>query len=142
MINKIDGIRGVRRTETVKRTSKAGGSRGSGFSGHLDETGAASEAGPTTGAGAINSVGAVLGAQEVEDALARASRGKARAKDLLDLLDNLRLELLAGGLTKERLMQLARVISQRRPQISDPQLTAILDEIDLRAQVELAKYAP
>jgi hypothetical protein len=32
------------------------------------------------------------------------------------------------------------VVSARRAEITDPHLAEVLDEIDLRAQVELAKY--
>src|SRR5262249_51156159 len=139
VINKIDGVGGVRSAQPVKRTAKTGSAGGPGFARHLDETGAASESAGTAASAGINAVSAVLGAQEAADALSRAAKGKARAEDMLDLLDNLRLELLLGGISRARLLQLARIVSQRRPDIADPRLAAVLDEIDLRAQVELAK---
>jgi hypothetical protein len=51
------------------------------------------------------------------------------------------MELLAGGISREKLLQLSRIVNARRSQITDPKLAAILDDIDLRAQVELAKHS-
>jgi hypothetical protein len=36
-------------------------------------------------------------------------------------------------------IDLADVVASHRERVSDPKLTAILDEIDLRAQIEIAK---
>jgi Class II flagellar assembly regulator len=139
VIDKIDGLGSVRTSQPVKRTAKTDASGSTTFSKHLDES---SEAGPSGNVGNTNSVSGILGVQEVDDALAHASRGKLRAEDILDRLDDLRLELLSGGISREKLMQLMRIVSARRGQINDPRLAAILDEIDLRAQVELAKHSP
>ncbi len=90
---------------------------------------------------ALGSISPVLGLQEVDDALGRAKRGKVRAQDILDKLEDIRMALLFGGLSEARLRQLAHMVAVRRPDIDDPRLTEILDEIDLRAQVELAKLS-
>jgi hypothetical protein len=84
----------------------------------------------------------VLALQEVDDATARASKGKQRAQEMLEKLDEIRLALLAGELTADRIVGLARVVQSRRAQVDDPRLAEVLDEIDLRAQVELAKLTP
>ena len=138
MIDKIDGLGSVRSTQPVKRAVKTDASGSTTFSKHLDETG---ETGATVGVGGASSVSGILGVQEVDDALSHASRGKLRAEDILDRLDDLRLELLAGGISREKLMQLTRIVAARRGKVNDPKLAAILDEIDLRAQVELAKHS-
>lgn len=137
MINKIEGPGPIRTAQPVKRATKTGGASGTSFAKHLDET---SEAGATHGVAGTGAVSGVLGLQEVDDALAHASKGKLRAQDILDRLDDLRIELLTGSISKEKLLQLSRIISNRRGEISDPRLAEILDEIDLRAQVELAKH--
>jgi Class II flagellar assembly regulator len=139
VIEKIDGIGGVRTTTPVKRTTKTGASGGTAFSKQMGET---EETGATSGIANASKVSGVLGIQEVDDALAQASRGKVRAEDILDRLEDLRLELLSGGLSREKLLQLSRIVSLRRAQIKDPRLAEILDAIDLRAQVELAKHMP
>jgi hypothetical protein len=139
VISKIEGPGGIRSSQPVKRTAKTSSASGTSFAKHLDET---SEAGSILDVGSTSSVSGVLGLQEVDDALAHASKGKLRAQDILDRLDNLRVELLTGAISKEKLLQLSRLVSHHRGQVSDPRLSGILDEIDLRAQVELAKYYP
>ncbi len=138
MISKIEGTGPVRSSQPVKKTSKTSGASGTSFAKHLDE---ASEADATHGISATGSVSGVLGVQEVDDALAHASKGKLRAQDILEKLDDLRLQLLTGAISREKLMQLAHVVNIHRAQVTDPRLAEVLDEIDLRAQVELAKYA-
>ena len=64
---------------------------------------------------------------------------KQRASVILNELDNVRLAMLTGRLTVGHMIDIADVISSHREKILDPGLTAIMDEIDLRAQVELAK---
>lgn len=137
MINKIDGPSPIRTAQQIKRAVKSGGSSGTSFAKQLDE---ASDASGTQALGGTSAISGIIGIQEVDDALSQASKGKARATDILDRLEDLRLELLTGGLSREKLTQLARIVSARRAQITDPRLAEILDEIDLRAQVELAKY--
>jgi len=139
VISKIEGPGPIRSAQSVKRAAKSSGASGTSFAKHLDET---SEAGGAGSVGGTSSISGVLGVQEVDDALAHASKGKMRAQDLLDRLDDLRIELLTGSISREKLLQLSRIISTRRAQITDPRLAEVLDEIDLRAQVELAKYSP
>jgi hypothetical protein len=138
VISKIEGPGSIRNTTPVKRASKTTGASGTSFAKHLDETSEAGAAHGVSGAGAISGV---LGVQEVDDATAHASRGKLRAQDILDRLDDLRIQLLTGALSREKLLQLAKVVSNKRAEVTDPRLMEILAEIDLRAQVELAKYA-
>ena len=139
MIDKIDGLGGVRTTQPIKRASKADASGSTTFAKQLDES---EETGATGGIASTNTISGILNVQEVDDALAHASKGKMRAEDILDRLDDLRLELLTGGISRERLLQLSRIVNARRSQIKDPRLAEILDAIDLRAQVELAKHSP
>jgi len=137
VIDKIDGLGQIRTPQPVKRAAKSDASGGTVFAKHLDED---SDVSATSGVVSANSVSGILGVQEVDDALAHASKGKRRAQDILDKLDDLRLQLLAGGISREKLLQLSHMVSTRRSQIKDPRLAALLDEVDLRAQVELAKY--
>jgi hypothetical protein len=62
-----------------------------------------------------------------------------RADNLLALLDSIRMGLLGGGLTVGQVIDIADIVASHREKVTDPQLTAILDEIDLRAQIEIAK---
>ncbi len=137
VVGKIEGTGPVRSAQQIRRAVKTGGPSGASFSKQLDET---SETGSTQAMSATNSVMGVLGVQEIDDALAQESRGKLRAFDILDKLEDLRIELLTGTISREKLVQLTKVVSARRGQVTDPRLAEVLDEIDLRAQVELAKY--
>ena len=47
--------------------------------------------------------------------------------------------LLAGTLPREALVRLAQLVRTRGAEIDDPRLKDVLDEIELRAEVELAK---
>ncbi|MBM3507080.1 MAG: hypothetical protein FJX64_05030 [Alphaproteobacteria bacterium] len=70
--------------------------------------------------------------------LRQGARGR-RGFDLLDRLDEIRMGLLMGAIPKDRLGNLVRLVRARRDGVMDPKLTAILDDIELRAMVELAK---
>ncbi|NTU76869.1 MAG: flagellar assembly protein FliX [Alphaproteobacteria bacterium] len=142
MISKIDGTGSIRPPTTVRRAAKTSGSGKTSFSSHLEEADAPDGAAATQSAGALGTVTGVLGIQEVDDALARASKGKKRAEDILDRLEDLRIDLLTGALSRDKLQQLARLTNTRRQEVTDPYLAGLLDEIDLRAQVELAKFTP
>lgn len=140
MIDKIEGPSSVRTTTSVRRTAKTGKAGKAGFSKHLEGPEDVEGAAATGAASGIGAVEGVIGAQEVDDALARAAKGKLRAEDILERLDEVRLGILTGVLSRDKLRQLAHIVNLRRPEVTDPKLGAILDEIDLRAQVELAKF--
>ncbi len=133
---KIDGPSSLR-SGSVKRSGRSDGSSSGTFSKMVGED-AVSSAGVGS-AGAVTAVESLWALQEVDDAGARASKGKRRALDLLDSLDELRHGLLIGTIPREKLATLSRMIRSRRAQVDDPKLAVLLDEVDLRAQVELAK---
>lgn len=137
MISRIEGPGSIHASSPVRRTTKAGKTGSTSFSKHLEESDGASAAAP---ASSIGSISGVLDVQEVDDALSRAARGKLRAEDLLQKMDELRLDLLSGQIVPATLQRLSEVVQSRRAEVNDPKLGAILDEIDLRAQVELAKF--
>jgi hypothetical protein len=89
----------------------------------------------------IGTVDSLLALQGAEDPTARSARRrmKERANVILNELDKVRLAMLSGRLTVGHMIDIADVISSHREKIADPGLTVIMDEIDLRAQVELAK---
>jgi hypothetical protein len=137
---KVEGTGKTRGSGTVRRTGKADSTSGAAFSKQLvSETSTAHGVSATA---SMSGVSGVLALQEVDatdDATARASRGKMRAEEMLDKLEEIQHGLLSGTLSSQRLVELAKVVQSRRAQVDDPDLAEILDEIDLRAQVELAK---
>jgi hypothetical protein len=81
---------------------------------------------------------ALLSLQEVEDPLTGRRKAMARGHDLLDTLENLKADVLAGRVSPERLGRIAMLLSQRDSS-GHPELEQVIDEIELRARVELAK---
>ncbi|GER03003.1 hypothetical protein JCM17846_06850 [Iodidimonas nitroreducens] len=82
---------------------------------------------------------ALLALQEMPDATAGRSKGLARAHDMLDMLEDVRKGLLMGAIPQSKLSQLSRLARDQRDGTLDPALSAILDDIEVRAEVELAK---
>lgn len=129
------------RSLSLRRLRGGNGASSSGFADHLLEEQAPS-ATALGGTATLGGVDALLSLQEVEDSTTGRSKGLKHADDLLDRLDEIRLGLLTGALSRENLQELARAVRQRRGESLDPQLNDILDQIELRAAVELAKYGP
>ncbi len=94
---------------------------------------------PVTAANPLAAIDALLAVQETDDATNRKSAGLKYGNSILDLLDQVRLGLLTGGLSRTALERLTHMMDGRRDSFTDPNLAAILDEIDLRARIEIAK---
>lgn len=137
---KVEGSGPLRGAASTRRTNRADGSAPGAFARALQEEGGQA---PGVGSTASSGVAALLAAQEVGDATSGPSKGRARARAraeaMLDQLDELRVGLLTGTLSRASLQELARLSASRRDEVSDPGMAAVLDEIDLRVQVELAK---
>ena len=135
---KVQGPSRTQGSSGVKKSDKAKQS---------DADFGAALAGVAGGAGQVNttqsiaSVDALLAAQATEDPTARAAkqRMRRRSHNVLDHLERIRMAMLNGSLTVGHMIDIADVVASHREKITDPALTAIMDEIDLRAQVELAK---
>ena len=96
---------------------------------------------PTAPAGttSVQTVNALLALQEVSDSTEGRKRARRRAENLLDRLEELRLAIALGEIPVARLEELARVLGQRPAAADDPELAQIINEIEIRAAVELAK---
>jgi len=132
-------ITGPGRTETspLRKGARASASGSGVFS--VAETSEAGKAASLTGSGPIAAVETILALQGVEESLDERAKSVMHGEQLLKLLDELRDGILAGGIPRATLSRLATAVERRRDGFSDPKLRNILDEIDLRARVELAK---
>lgn len=133
---KVNGVGGTT-TPSTSRTATRGGA---GFS--LPGSAGATAAPATTAASApagVAGVSALMALQGVEDPTERRRRSIRRASGLLDRLEELKLALLDGGDGAATLQRLARNLAEERPDDDDSGLKAVIDQIDLRAAVELAK---
>ena len=95
----------------------------------------------TESASSLGAMGSILAAQEVPNSTEGRSKGVlVRYGDqLLDQLDDIKLAILDGVIPKERLTNLAQMLRQKRQTCDDPRLNCIIDEIELRVEVEVAK---
>lgn len=82
---------------------------------------------------------ALLALQDVGGPLERRKRAVRRGGRILDALDDIKLGLLAGELSKADLHRLQQAVSEAREGVDDPVLEAVLQEIEVRAAVEGAK---
>jgi hypothetical protein len=130
-------IKGPSRIETsaVKRKASAGAASG-GFS--LSAP-AESHGAVVSGPGPIAALDSILMLQGMDDSTEGRSKGLAHGEQLLDLLDSVRDGLLAGGIPRATLNKLAAAVTRRHDGFADPKLQDVLDQIELRAHVELAK---
>ena len=138
---KVDG---PGKTSNTKAPAKSGAAKGTGssaFSGLLDETPAASGNSGVAGAAAVAQLDALLALQETGGATSEESARKAKKRGLalLDALDQLKIDILSGSVPQSTLNHLNKLISTHRDAVMDPHLAAVLDEVDLRVQVEIAK---
>ncbi|HEX7005737.1 MAG TPA: flagellar assembly protein FliX [Alphaproteobacteria bacterium] len=124
------------RTAPVRRAGAGSGTAPAGeFAGHLA---ADPPAAPVATAAPV-AANPLLSIQEIADATTGRSRARARGEAMLDRLEDIRLGLLVGRVPKDRLVELSRLARTRRAEAVDPRLVEVLDEIELRAEVELAK---
>ncbi len=134
---KVEGPSKTSGTTGSKKTGKAGAA------GSFEDFIASAPKGTAAAAptNSIARVDALLSVQEAESGTERTSRRRMakRGDDILKELDRLRLGILTGRMTLGQVIDVADVVASHREKILDPKLTAILDEIDLRAQIEIAK---
>jgi hypothetical protein len=91
------------------------------------------------GVAPLTSLAGILAAQELDDSTVGRRRARQRGDQLLDALDELKVALLEGRLPAGKLQALRTLASEQRARADDPALQVVLDEIELRTAVELAK---
>jgi hypothetical protein len=110
-----------------------------GFSLPAGGAGEAAKLGQVGGLVGVGSIDALLALQEVGGPLERRRKAVRRAGVILDVLDEVKLALLDGGVSPEALERLMGAVKLERGGADDPALQSLLDEIETRAAVELAK---
>ncbi len=88
----------------------------------------------------LTALDSLIALQEVPDSVTGRAKAAKRGRDILDLLEDVRDGLLQGGISRTTLQRLLQLVNVKREDFVDPGLSALLDDIDLRARVELAKY--
>jgi hypothetical protein len=120
-------------------TQSSAAKRGASGTFSLEEGSAARTAAATSGTRSVGGIDALLALQGVEDPGERRRKAVKRGRTALDALDALKLGLLSGTFDTGALARLKSVTAALAEPSGDPALDAVLAEIELRAQVELAK---
>jgi hypothetical protein len=134
-------IQGGGATSGAGAASRAPSQAAPGFAPTAD-AGAAREtaaAAPMSGLSGVSSLDALLTLQEAPGPTERRRRAVRRAGRLLDVLDEVKLGLLEERPTDSVLLSLTRAVADQRAETDDPALEGVLNEIETRALVELAK---
>lgn len=127
---------------TTRVGGPAGRSAGRGESFGVKTAGAAKGSAAAARASAptnVGSVDALLALQQLDGPLERRRRAVKRGGRILDQLDAVKLGLLEGEIAPETLARLTDAVGEERAATEDSGLEGVLDEIETRAAVELAK---
>ncbi len=137
---KIEGPQGPQKSSGPRKSSSSSSSDASAFRSLMetDESASPLSAAPSQH---INALDILLAVQGADDPTAKAARRRMiqRGDDILTALEKIKNGLLMGTLTVGDVINIADVVASHREKVSDPKLTELMDEIDLRAQVEIAK---
>jgi hypothetical protein len=104
-----------------------------------EETTSSSETRAMSAPKATANIDALLAMQGVEDPTERRKRSVQRGRGALDVLDDLKIGLLSGNLNASTVNRLRDAAAYLKSSSGDPGLDAVLSEIELRVEVELAK---
>lgn len=132
------------RIDTTNRTSGVGRGSAAGRSGSGVDFIPAGGTAPARVAGnvpiqAAAGLDAILALQAVDGPLTGRKKAVRRGATLLDMLDDMKTDLLVGRISADKLDGMVTMLSEARER-SLPGLDALLDDIELRVRVELAKF--
>ena len=131
-------ISGPYSSPSVKPSKRKGKTSSSGKRFEIGKDSASSHTEGLSGPVSVGGVNSLLALQEVDEVAEKIGKSVAWGSDLLDSMDAIQAGILAGGLTLSEVQKLKQLV-EFRSKSADQRLESIMDEIDLRAQVELAK---
>ena len=132
---------GTVQSNAIRRVRRGGEKGGRAFADHVSGEARDGSVAPVGASVPPAPVDALIALQEVPDASTGRRRALMRGSSMLDLLDEVRVGLLSGIIPRGRLQSLLDALKGRRESIEDPRLAQLIDEIELRASVELAKLS-
>ena len=132
-------VQGPASITALSNARRAGGEVAPGFILPSDEAESPNTANRAAPMSSLHNMGALLAIQSQDEASERRRRATKRSNTLLDQLDGLRLSILGEGVSREQVAALSSTLREYRDQVDDEGLDAILNDIELRAEVELAK---
>ena len=136
---KVTGNSGVGSLGSARGAARASGGQGGFALPTVGGANAASDVARSIGVSGVGSVSALIALQDVGGPLERRRRAVGRAGRILDVLDEVKLALIDGEVSGRDLDRLMRAVREERLATDDGALEGILNEIETRAAVELAK---
>lgn len=125
--------------QAARKTKRKEASSASGFSGYMNEAEETDSAARAASASPISASNPLLGAQEISDDSLARKQAVRRGHSSLDMLEEIRIALMCGGVPLNMLHGIEALLRQERAAQPDPALQDILDEIEVRVAVEHAK---
>lgn len=134
---RISNTRNVGRMTPGDKTHRSQGPQGKFQPG---QSAPAAKGRQTGAAQSIRGVDALLAVQEAGSSLGGKKRKAVRrGNTMLDVLEEIRMDLLAGNVSDGRLQKLLELVREQPGETGNASLDGVLADIDLRARVELAK---
>ena len=129
-------------TRSISANAPSGGAarpQGSGVRFSLPSLSEPTQSTPSAGMSALASLDAMIALQTAESPTERRKRAAKRGHALLDELESLKIAVLSGRVAPAQLQRLMAGLRAERHAGGDPRLDEVIDLIELRASVELAK---
>jgi Class II flagellar assembly regulator len=124
---------------TSKSKAKGNSTRGGTFVPQNNNTSQSAGPAATARTSPVVSIDTLIALQESDDFRQARKTATARADELLDVLSDLRLGLLEGAIPRRALNRLSATLERTRANTGDSRLESILNEVEVRAEVEKAK---
>ncbi len=136
---KVDAYSNIKAANSTKKRSGVAGSGD--FSSILDiyENDGVGSSSNLSNVAAPASLSGMLALQEISDEEVRRKHLIKQGDDMLDSLEQLRRRLLTGTMPMQVLHDINKQLIMQKQNVNDPRLKAIIDDIELRTAVELAK---
>lgn len=132
-ITKVGNNKSVQKKSSTQKTG------GSSFASHLSETNETASTSSASSVSGIMPVDSLLALQEVGDEYSDRKKTIQHGLSIVENLDQIRIGLLEGRISESVLKDLDKLINNWREADKDNELKELIDEIELRAAVELAK---
>jgi hypothetical protein len=135
---KISQTGAGRSAQRGRKNERADAGAAAAFKSHIQNEGASSASGASAAA-PLAALSSLLAVQEIPADDPDRRRALLKGNALLDELTDLQVGLVQGWAPEETLRRVTDLLDRPRPKLDDPELDRILDDIEVRAAVELAK---
>lgn len=131
-------ITGTESLKDVRSTKKTKNSSAGGFAGFIGDDAEVEESSAVSAPAAVSGL---WNLQMVEEKFSDDGMAKKEAEEVLSMLLKIQQGLLGGEISVARLEKIAALVSRWGHYRTEPGLTKILSDVELRVQVEIAKLS-